>query len=65
MILTIIGWMVILLISLWLSAITIGGSIVSKGFSGKIGSEMFIFLILSIAAWSLCYYTFPFEVVIK
>lgn len=61
----ILGWLVLLVISIWLWVVTLVGSYVSAGFSGKVGAEMLVPLAFAILFSWLTYDNWPFVLAVK
>ncbi|ADM80119.1 hypothetical protein phiAS5_ORF0276 [Aeromonas phage phiAS5] len=59
------GWIITVLISLYLSFVVVMGSYVEHGFTGKVGGEMLIPLAAAIAAWYFVFTSCPFELIVK
>lgn len=58
------GWIVIFLLTVFVSIASISLSLFTIRVSGSIGGG-WVFLIISAAMLTFCYYTFPFEVTLK
>ena len=59
------GWFVIFCITCYVWFVTYGGIRVSLGFTGRVGGEVWFFLVIALVLSTLCWWSFPFEVSLK